>query len=192
MTKAIEEHYEKAKQRQVKIEELKQKIQQNKTDLVSKQAAYKNSVAEGDDVLTDSLFHEVEALQSQIKADEHKFRTLNDATSEFLKADAVAVVKSYTDDVRAVHQEKADNALLAVEEAKQAYIKALDVVDGIDDAFKADTRKYQQLIKKRNLTKADVNTDGNILLHKIEYPTDIIPRKINLGVSSEDIKEGGN
>lgn len=191
MTKAIKAHYEKAEQRQTKITELAQFIEQNEETLKEKKQAYKASVAAGDDSQTDTLFHEVEALEARIKADKHKYKTLEEVTAEFIKADAAEVLKGYPDAVKAEHQKKADKALQAVQDAKKAYVKALDVVDGINDAFKADTSEYFSLIRKRKITKDDINTGHDNLFHFIEHPPAIVPAKGSLVVNGHDIKEGG-
>lgn len=191
MTKAIREHYEKAEQRQAKINELAQLIEQNEAELKDKQQSYKASVAAGDDSQTDTLFHEVEALQGRIKADKHKHKTLEEVTAEFIKADAVKVIKGYEDAVKAGHQKKADAALKKVEDAKKVYIQALDVIDGIDEDFKADTHEYFKLIRNRKLTKEEINTAHNGLFHSIEHPFPIVPSKVSLVVNGHDIKKGG-
>lgn len=191
MAKAIKEHYEKAEQRQMKITELVELIERNEAELKDKQQAYKASVAAGDDSQTDVLFHEVEALQGRIKADKHKHKTLEEVTAEFIKADAVKVIKGYGDAVKIKHQKKADDALKIVEDAKQAYIQALDIVNGIDEDFKAETSQYFNLIRKRKLSKEDINTGNDHLFYKIEYPAAIIPAKTSLVINGHDIEKRG-
>src|SRR5699024_8520228 len=90
----LETHLEEVKQKRQRVTDLKNSIEEQEKQLPYLQEEYRDAVANDSDNV-DDLFHEMETLESKLKADKHKLDTLKEVTEDHLRKSAMQVLDSF-------------------------------------------------------------------------------------------------
>lgn len=189
MTRTLDTFLQEEQQKREREDKLRQVITDDKTMLIQARTEYEGAVIADDDLKTNELFQKIEHLENKIKADEHKLKTLVSVTDRHLKESAIATVRTFKSEVIPRHKHKVDAAVQKIEKAKQAYIDALDVLDGLNEAYNAERSEYRPILHRYNLQQREVNNKDS-LYNNIDDPGKIAPDKTQMVITTTDILKG--
>lgn len=189
MTRTLDTFLEEERQKRERVGNLAASITDAHQALTQARTDYEVAVIADDDKETNRLFQEIETLEGQIKADEHKLQTLQAVTDKHLRQSAVDTLRTFHAEVRDKYRKKTAAALEQIEQSKQAYIRSLSVLDGINEAYNAERNEYRPLLHRYGFTRHDID-QRNALYNDIDDPGQPAPTKGSMVIQSIDIEKG--
>lgn len=191
MTRTLDTFLQQEQQKKDKVSKLSQTIADTVSQLDQTKADYETAVIDDNDEETNRLFQQIEKFENQIRADQHRLGTLQAVTDRHLRQSAIEAVQTYPSEVHAKHKATADKAINKIEQARAVYIQALNVLDGLNEAYNAERNEYQPLLNRYRLDRRDVDS-RNTFFSTLDNVNDIAPKKTDMTITYEHIQKGLN
>lgn|SRR5699024_5224141 len=154
MTSKLNDFLQEEQQKRQRITDLHRTIKDDESKLGELQTEYKEAVA-GDTDNVDDLFHEMESIESKIKADKHKLETLTDITKDDLRCKALEAVQDfprikgeYTDKVHSIHKRMAKEN----ERHKEAMQELIIEGTSINDEYISRAREHSAILERNEIS----------------------------------------